>query len=129
MARSIVFLAGAAIALAFCWFGYDGTRAAIRAGSDLVAFSGFVFFFYGLLSLFLLVGAWVTRSRRMPLAALVTAPVPLALMLVSSIGADGVTRVEVIALLEVGILLLLSVLSVRFVVTLESRAMPAPTKG
>lgn len=117
LARSVVFFAGAAIALVFCWFGYDGTRAGIRAGSDLVAFLGFVFFCYGLLSLLLLVRAWVTRSRRMPLVALVTAPVPLALMLVSSFGADGVTRVEVIALLEVGILLVLSVFSVRFVVT------------
>jgi len=105
----------AVIALIICWFGFDGTRGGIAGGSALVAFSGFVFFGYGLTSLLLLIRAWVTGARSAWRLLALLATVPFAFLFVASLGKDGINSREAVALVEVAVLLVLNVISVRFV--------------
>jgi len=111
----------AVIAIIFCWFGFDGTRGGIAADSTLVAFSGFAFFCYGLASILLLASALVTRARVIWKLSAILAAVPFILQLIASFGADGINRREAVSLAEVTALLLLNVLSVRFVISQSAR--------
>jgi hypothetical protein len=107
----------ATVAIIFCWFGFDGARNAVAAGASLVAITGAAFLCYGLLSILLLISAWVERS---PTAWRIVAGLSTAsfvLMLIASVGADRFNRAEVLALIEVGVLMVVNVVSVRFVAT------------
>lgn len=112
----------AILALILCWFGFDGARQGIAAASAPVVLTGCVFFAYGLVGLLLLGRAWATRARGTwkLLAALAVAP--MAFMLASSFGKDGINHREKIALAEVAVLLALNVLCVFFV----ARRSPPP---
>lgn len=113
--KALMSALSAVIAIIFCWFGFDGTRGGIAAGSTLVAFSGFGFFCYGLASIMLLLSAWATGARIVWRLSAILAAVPFILMLTASFGADGINGREAISLAEVAALLLLNVLSLRFV--------------